>query len=67
MSVKVICTGFTDLFWLDVVNRLHETYGWEPIYWVARFNVENPVRDRFPQLVFQSTTDAVRALVRVTP
>ena len=62
MSMKIIYSGFTELFWLDVADSLLENYEWQPVYWIGRFDVEESARQRFPEIVFHSTTEAVRGI-----
>ena len=63
MSKKVIYSEFADPFWLDVAERLSAAHSWQPVYWLCISDNEHLVRQRFPDVVYQTTVDAVRGII----
>ncbi|MEA3349635.1 MAG: hypothetical protein U9Q82_03330, partial [Chloroflexota bacterium] len=63
MVKKVIYSGCTEPFWLDVAERLLTEFEWQPRYWIGRFDIENDVVDQFPNVIFQSSIDAVKGIL----
>jgi hypothetical protein len=60
--VKTIYSGFSLPFWLEVADKLSSDSGWQPVYWIARSNLENAVKERFPVVEFHSVVDAVKGI-----
>ena len=64
MSKKILYIEFSDPFWIDVAARLHQKYGWQPLYWTGlQDGIAHHVRENFPDVVFQPTLDAVKMVL----
>ena len=62
MTVKAIFSECSMPLWLDVAERLTQEHSWEPCYWIALPDFEQPVKKKFPNVVFHSTLDAIRGI-----
>ena len=62
MEKKVIYSGFSEEFWLDVVDNLRGAFGWSPCYWVGSSKTEQQVISRFPEITFHDATNAVKGV-----
>ncbi len=48
--------------WIDVVNKLKENNGWEPVYWVTNLLNEEKPKGEFPNIIFHHVYDALRGV-----
>ena len=48
--------------WVDLALRFHSVHGWEPCYWIAPWQIEEHVRQAFPDAVVHAFLDAAVGL-----
>ncbi len=60
--MKVIYSECNDRLWIDVAAILQERSEWEPCYWVGNTQFEHEVKQRFGEICFHSTIDAVKSV-----
>jgi len=62
MAVRVIVLQGLMPEWLELFGSLHSSDGWTPIYWVMEEKFRDPVRARFPEVIFHDNLAAIRGI-----
>lgn len=60
MSVRAAFLECTGELWSNVADRLATERDWLPVYWTGAAGMREPVRSRFPDVVFHDNTEAAR-------
>lgn len=60
--IKAIFCQCSMAMWVDVAARLAQEIGLRPVYWTGADYMEQPVRERFSDIVFHSNLMAVRGI-----
>jgi len=62
MTVKAIFSECSFFLWLDTAERLVREHDWKPVYWTALPDFETPIQQKFPDVIYHSTLDAIRGI-----
>lgn len=62
MVVKAIFSECSFFLWLDTAEQLSRESGWKPVYWTALPDFEKYIKQRFPDVIYHSTLDAIRGI-----
>jgi hypothetical protein len=62
MVIKAIFSECSFFLWLDTAERLKKEYGWKPVYWTALADFEKYIHERFPDVIYHSSLDAIRGI-----
>ena len=62
MTIKAIFSECSMPLWLEVAERLTQEHNWQPCYWIASPDFEQPVKKKFPNVAFHSNLDAIRGI-----
>jgi hypothetical protein len=62
MVVKAIFSECSFFLWLDTAEHLLREYGWKPVYWTALPDFEKHIKQKFPDVIYHSTLDAIRGI-----
>ena len=62
MTVRAIFSECSMPLWLDVAECLTQEHNWQPCYWIASPDFKQPVKKKFPDVVFHSNLDAIRGI-----
>ncbi|MBM3145369.1 MAG: hypothetical protein FJ010_10430 [Chloroflexi bacterium] len=60
--MNVIYSECSEKIWVDVAEILSARLGWKPCYWIGSPVVEGEVKQRFEEICFHSTIDAVKGI-----
>lgn len=60
--MKVIYSGITSRYWQLVVEKLADENRWDPVYVIGGDEVEQAIRTRFPDVIFQTMIDAIKGI-----
>lgn len=62
MKKRVIISECSYDFWVEVMAKLAREAEWEPVYWIGVPELRKPVTKAFPDIVFQSSLEAIRGI-----
>lgn len=62
MTVRALFVECSVPFWIDVAGHLKRQFAWEPCYWTGDPTFKEPVRSKFPDVVFHPNIDAARGI-----